>query len=206
MKTFSSSRILDNERGLLTLDVVFSLVLVCGVGVVLFALSFTLTAVEVAQYVAFSTSRDYYAADVSEDAQKEAAQAKYAELMGAASGSLPTKGNGVNQVLKKSWFEIEPNWGKFADIYDAEDDINAENFVGSRFSLISKLLNIEIPFFGETAGNSKAFQTFITSFIGREPTQNECISFYQNRWAAIATATGGIGQAPENPIVEDNGC
>lgn len=190
-----------NERGIITVDFVFAMVLILGFSALLFVLTFTLSVASVTQYVTFSAARNYFPAHISKEMQEKRAQLKYKELVESKVFS-PLYSNG--------WYEIDtdPNIGDqtkvVSEFESATQGVNQFWGVGTVF--IARVLDFNIPFFGKTApdddGEGSGFKTYIGSYIGREPTTNECKEFIAARYkkirglavsggAAYSTAPGG---------------
>ena len=194
---------IKSNKGFIATDFLFSFVLVLGLTFLLFALTFTLSMVEVTQYITFSGARSYMAAHTDPDAQLEQGQLKYSSLVENAVFS-PLYTNG--------WFEIAPAGavvGVHSDDYGQEAD-DYYNFYGISTFFKAPVLNISIPMYGSTVTEDKkdGFQTTIGSFLSREPSQIECEGFTRQRWEKIKAA--GNFQIPnnnDNPVnIMDNGC
>jgi hypothetical protein len=215
MKTASRSSpsIRGSESGMITVDFLFAFVLVMGFGAILFALSMSLTAAEITQYVTFAAARSYMAGHLTPEAQREKAFQKYRAVLG----------NPVLQPLfVNGWFEVngEPEIGDMTRVYPeyAQPGATPNNFwgVGTRFT--ARMLEFQIPFYGSTAsdgdGQGSGFVTFLASYLGREVTTAECMKFVAQRWQAIRKIPVPTGFAshstgtPENGYVvyDDNGC
>jgi len=210
---------LSSESGMITLDFLFAFVLIMGFAALLFALTLTLTVVEVTQYITFAAARNYTAGHVNVIYQEQQARMKYKELT-EASVFTPLYSNG--------WFEIaradSPNllvgdvtktFGEYKPL--SPEDPNLFYGVGTPF--IARMLEFNIPFFGSTTdegdGQGSGFKTFIASYLSREVTTNECLRFFNNlRWQKIrslpVSGANGYALAPGDDInywiVSDNGC
>lgn len=197
-----------NERGVITVDFMFSIVLIMGFASLMFVLSFTLSVASVTQYVTFAAARNFTAAHLDQEQQAARAQAKYLELLN-------------NPVLKplytNGWYQVDgqvtvgdqtkiiPGW---------EGPATPVNlFWGAGTSFTARVLAFRIPFFGSTTpdddGNGEGFRTYLSSNLGREPTSAECIAFTAQRWTAIralagsySTGTSAQGYFP----MTDDGC
>src|ERR1700761_4302146 len=88
---------ITNQNGQMTIDFIFGLVLMAGFAAVLFALSFTLSVSEIAQYITFATARNYYAANFAPQDQVTAAKAKYAALVG---------NKAIKPLFQGTWFSL----------------------------------------------------------------------------------------------------
>lgn len=194
----TSFKILKNQKGSLVIDFIFAFMLVLSVSFVLLGLSFTLSVVESIQYLAFSTSRDYFAAHENLQKQEDLAKKKFETLKTA--GSYKT-------LLRKDWFDVKYiGSGDFAQDYSSThpNDI----FKGTKLNVTIGFLNFNLPLFGSTEGDSP-YKTNIASFLGREPSSSECMSLVRNRFQALLALDnykmGSI--VPESYIAfDDNGC
>lgn len=209
-----TGHLIANERGIIFADFIFALVIAAGASIVLFALTFTFSMVEVAQYVVFSASRAYAAGGLDNDAQKQRGQDKFNELIKNAELAPLLAGQG-------HWFALtglELKGGKDAD-GTFEDYAGYEDrvpFVGARANFEAKLLNLNIPLLGKTDAEGNGFNAKITAFLIREPTQKECwdlqikqrytnILNLDSRYKGSGT-TNAAGSAGKYVPMEDNGC
>lgn len=191
------------ERGFITLDFLIAFVLVMGFTSILAALTVTLTVVEVIQYTSFATARNFSVSHIDTDAQVEYANQTYQRLYNNPA---------VASLFRNGWFEIseEPQIGNFIDDFPASDTESGVYF-GARVRLNSKVLAFEIPFFGSTTNDEteEGFQTALSSYVGKEPTQAECQQFSQNRleWTRSLNGTRFSETDSSNArAFMDNGC
>lgn len=221
VKRNSFLRLVKNSRGMLTAEFIFSLVLVAGLCIVLFALNFTLSMTEVTQYIVFSASRAHAAAHKSVTEQQQMGKDKYNALINNAilKNLLNNPDGGWFQL---SSFEVRSGGdggNTFNDEYGlAGAPTNGDSYIpytGARVSFQPKLLNVKIAFLGSTAEDPGAGFTpaKITAFLVREPTQKECWDQVLKRYDAILNldprykilgSSGANGY--RNKEIEDNGC
>jgi len=201
-----------NERGLITVDFLFSMVLILGLASLMFVLTFTLSLASVTQYITFAAARNYEVAHLDQATQEARALAKYKELV-----SHPV----FRPLFTNGWYKVdaEPNIGDHTKIIpefqSAAGDVNKFWGVGTSFT--AAVLEFRIPFFGSTQpdgdGSGEGFKTYMGSYLGREPTADECHQFTNARWTAIrnlpvsggaaySTGTSGSGYFP----MTDDGC
>ena len=189
---------MNNQSGALTLDFIFALVLVLSMTFLLGVFSFSLSVVEGIQYLTYSSSRAYFAGHLSEKHQQDLAQQKFDEL--SMTGSF-------RKLLKKEWFDISvDNIGDNSETYGGSD--GKDILTGVRTKVVVGLLNQNIPIFGSTEGENP-FVTYMTSFLGREPSMEECMNVVNNRFNAIMALgytipTGDV--STEYVSFDDNGC
>ncbi len=206
-----------NNKGSITIDYLFAFVLVSGFSMILMSFSATFSMVEVVQYMTFAASRNYFASHRNETKQKEAAKKKFAELK-----ADPV----VAPLLSGGWFEVPEDklivdydipkkYQAFKDYPHDNEQLNL--FHGVVVEFHAKILDMQIPFFGETKKKDQSggsgFTTNITSFLGREPTFDECESFQENRWEHIKKLKNNSGAAAYSgarvdyaTVILDNGC
>ena len=201
-----------DQRGFLTVDFIFAIVMILGFTALLFCVSLTLTVVSVTQYITFATARNYGPANIDVTTQESQGRKKYTELI---------NDKVFKPLYNNNWFLVDPVAGigdhtKIIAGYDvAAQDRN--QFFGAGTKFTAKLLDFHIPFFGSSApesdGSGSGFKTYIGSYLGREVTTAECLSFTAKRWEAIrnmqvsngtsySTGTSAGGYFP----MTDDGC
>jgi hypothetical protein len=210
----SASSVIKNERGILTLDFIFAMLLGMGFTIVFFALTLTLSLVEVTQYLSFAVARTSWAAHETRSQQLQIGNAKYSELI-----SKPV----FRTLFTQGWFKLpaQPDFGDPARGFNAEYQPAAENdndtFFGARLRIEATILNIKLPMLGSSKTNPQTGVANVQTFLGREVTTFECREqFNRQRWANILTLPGGdvYQQAapfmgnPDSTIglITDNGC
>lgn len=205
--------ILSCTKGFLSADFIFSIIIASGLCVVFFSLAFTLSMVEVGQYIAYSVGRAHAAADKTQDDQEKAAKAKFASLQ---------KNKILRPLFSNGWFEIGNleirgagvSGQDFSDRYPKEvSSYKGVPQVGVRLSFEAKILDIKIPMLGSTDPNGNGFKAFLTGLMIREPSAKECRDQIKNdRYKAILNLDKRFakiaGPASEQEYVpmEDNGC
>ncbi|OFZ19471.1 MAG: hypothetical protein A2Z20_05470 [Bdellovibrionales bacterium RBG_16_40_8] len=198
-----------NSRGSITVDFLFAFVLISGFSLILLTFAATLSMVEVVQYVAFASARNYFAGNYDEPAQRKAAIKKF-DTLKKKLDKLPSEWFGVS-------LHGTGNFGPDGIMSEYNTDLEHNTFRGVMINFKAKILEFQIPFFGptQTQGNSSAstsgFNTKITSFLGRESTFIECFEFNKRRWENIKklnslyNSAGSYGGNSYLPI-NDNGC
>ncbi len=212
----TSFQSMSNQQGALAVDFIFAFTLIFGFTLILFSFALTLTAVEMTQYLTYTSARAYFASHLSEDKQSELASKKYNALMAT---------EGYSFLNKNSWFEIgHRHIGNLEHHPDEEmksylpPSGNPNRFEGVVVSFVARILSMSSPFFGSTEpsgdGTGSTFVTRISSYLGREPTAEECKKFIENRWKQIrqlnvsgggASYSTGTNDNVYFPIM-DNGC
>jgi hypothetical protein len=201
---------LREEEGSITLDFIFALMLAFGFAVVFFSISLTLSLVEVTQYIAYATSRTYSAAHESEQSQRTLAEAKFKEIM-----AYPV----FKQIFSLGWFVVgQPQITSFdAEFAGDAGQVDSDTFSGARIPIHARMLNLNLPFLGQTATNSTTGRANVSSYLSREVTTEECrVKFNKDRFQHIlqmkdaSTGTQPYASTPVNAnsavLITDNGC
>ncbi|MFP5518336.1 MAG: hypothetical protein ACLGGX_00405 [Bdellovibrionia bacterium] len=216
---------IKNERGMVSADFIFSLVIAAGVSAVLFAVTFTLSMVEIAQYMAFSSARAMAGADLGIDNQVAAAQKKYEGLLASKTLQPLFSAGGDTWFIVSKELEVRPGGPSgtdFREEYGQQDkahDPRRSIYTGVRFDFKPKLMSLRIAMLGSTSleGDGSEFATKINAIMLREPSFRECFDLQvKQRYDAIgrmpATGSGqrygsyvGRGKSSYVPM-EDNGC
>ena len=201
-----------NQNGSITVDYLFAFFLVAGFSSVIMTFSVTLSTVEVVQYMAFASARNFMAGNVSPQKQSEAASRKFFALKDS-----PV----VAPLLSGGWFNV-PDESFIADYnlpakhaafeeYAPDPLINL--FHGVVVGFESRILDFQIPFFGGTKKSDQdsdaGFTANITAFLGREPSFDECDNFNRQRWNFIRNLHASYSAAQDSnsyTIINDNGC
>ena len=180
---------LKNQKGILAFDFLFGLMIITGFFILVVMLNFALSVVESVQYITFATSRTYLAADMNETKQREAAELKYNQLK---------EGGILKSLLRERWFEVQPP--RFTNN-------------GVRIDLTARALSFSLPFFLGRTGDPDSFRTNVNSYIGREPSMQECMEYNEkikeeilnldSSYQALSSST--YNSAPII-IAGDNGC
>ena len=223
MRTYKKRKnILRNTRGFMAADFIFSFVLVIGIGIFIFALTFSLATIEVGQYIVWSTARNYAAANEDAIKAEDGANLKFESLI-KQFPLLTDAGEG--------WFELKLN--KIGDLAnnDADfgmnvgDKLNSLNsqprtpWTGVSANISLKLFSgLNVPFMGKVASDPTIFTFPIRTFMIRNVSKKECqATMYVNRWEKGVKILEGNQLAPAafGPNVlgnvdkgwgEDNGC
>lgn len=205
-----------NQRGVVTMEFIFALVISAGLAVLLFSVSYTLAVVEVTQYVAYSAARAHLGSNKDPAAQKKAAIDKFKHLVAGKSA--------ISSIYAGNWFEIvKPDelavrGGASADGKTFGEDLaggsdlpNRNWFQGVSVTLKAKILTMNLPLLGKTdpeGQDGNAFSTRLNAILIREPSQKECKDFFEKRRTAIGNLPSSAGFYQQNAYVpvEDNGC
>lgn len=206
--------LVNNQSGLIMVDFIFAIILTAGMGVLLFSISYSMVAVEVTQYLSYSTARAHLGSNKDPEAQEAKARAKYSALIGSK--------NAVGTLYQNGWFEagkgdtvdirsgITGNGKSFSDDLAGGSDSPERNwFLGVSVPLTIKLMKFKFPFLGDTAPDyDDGFKTRLNTMLIRESSTKECRDFMENRRSALGalpSATTYYDPAAYVPM-EDNGC
>ena len=195
-------RQVKNEKGVISFDFLFALILVMAFFTIFFSLTFALSLVEVVQYISFATTRTYMAGHFSPDTQTEVAIRKYQNL---------TQANPVfGKLFKVGWVIVPPT----PDVGDhnAEYDDAYPTFWGAKIPIRVKVLERQNPLFGATYTDDSGFKANVTTFLTREPTFSECMqNFQRQRYIQLKNQDARYQPVPVPPNayvyqMVDNGC
>ena len=197
---------LSNQSGFITVDFLFAFVLILGFSALLFALTFTLTVVEIAQYSTYASARVYMAGHKTEAQQKQLANDKYLELIG--------KNRVFSPLFKNGWFKVQtdPMVGNIVNYMQDYGRNPVNSFWGVATVFNAEILKMNIPLWGSTDPDDRGFRATIGSYLGREPTSAECSAHARMRWEGILNLKPSRGSSYDNgrstgytPFIDD-GC
>ena len=206
-------QLIRNERGVVIVDFIFSIVIVAGLSVLLFSLTYTLAVFEVTQYVVFSAARAHAASNKDPDAQKAAAIAKFKQLT-TGKGAIASLYSGTwYQLVKPDALDVRGGAtadGKnfSTDLAGGSDMPNRNWFLGVSAQLTANILSLKLPLLGNTSEDDASFKTRLNVMMIREPSQKECKDFLEKRRDALATLPSAQTYYQQSGYVpmEDNGC
>ena len=200
--------ILKDEAGLITLDFIFALSMAFSFSVIFFAIAFTLSMVEVGQYVTYATARAYLGAHETESLQQQIAKQKFDDVIsGGALKRLVGNGNG------KGWIKLGPpslgdhnQNNEYGELEKNDNDV----FVGAQVPFEARVLNLKLPVLGATAQDSETGKATLNAYLMREVSSEECrTNFVQRRYSklrAIDPSYGKIKSQTPEVFISDNGC
>lgn len=204
-----------SERGVVTTDFLFAVIVAFGMSALVFSLTFTLSVVEITQYIVYSAARAQAGAHENPDKQATLARNKYDQLKQNPVFS-PLYSNGWFEISSKTDLEIAQgketlNRKSFADDYPARGGTNRESFHGVRTTLTAKMLELTLPLIGKVTPEDDGFKTRIAAILIREPTQQECQDYMRVRreklWEIDNRRFTALPRAPDIAVPwEDNGC
>jgi len=190
---------INNESGFISLDFIFG-TLIFGIFVSVFiGIAMMFSVVEVVQYATFSSARSYSLAHLDTQAQQNLGETKF--------GALTSTGI-LRALLTNGWFELGSlELGDFNNELASDDDLSSDAavFVGARVDFNAPILFKRYPLMGQTGEDRDSFLAKVQSFLGREPTQDECNQFNQERINAIESQYPDTDPSAYS-IQADNGC
>ncbi|MEZ0393093.1 MAG: hypothetical protein ACAH59_12805 [Pseudobdellovibrionaceae bacterium] len=209
-----------NQKGFVTSEFLIAVIIAFGLTILTFAMTFTLSIVEVAQYIVYSSSRAHAAANLNIDAQRKAAEMKYDSLL---------KGPVFAPLFSNGWFqlsgtgqgsgsmprlEIRSGGGEnYLSDYSKQgaDEEKKNSLQGVRATFQSNLLELKLPLVGTISPEDDGFRARLTAMLIREVSLQECQKFMEDRVQALWSLGGGRpnrfkkNQTTDVPW-EDNGC
>ncbi len=209
---FEESPVLS-QSGSLTVQFLLGFVL-CLCFVMLFSvMTLTLAVSEITQYITYSASRTLFLGDGTKDLQQKGAMEKYGHL-----ATTPP----FNKLFQGTsrFFEIADQGDLSREGHPSGVALNYRRFpessqvphlfYGVWTKFIPKVMQIRLPLWGEVKEDSSFFETAVGSYLGREPSGEECKQFIDKRWEFISSKLGGIpsGIDPAGFYEKfyDNGC
>lgn len=198
-----------SESGFVAAEFLFTFILVISCGLIVFALTFSLMTIEVAQYITWSSARAYSAGNVTKIASEEAARKKFTNL--SAAFPLLTKGS-------SNWFElviqrVGPVSSGLLKNLDPKNRMGTESrhpWSGVSSQIELKLFkSLRIPFLGPITEDEAIFKFPLHGFMYRNPSQGECLEFMIRRFDAIRALPDFSELSLESGryiAPEDNGC
>lgn len=183
MKTRLKQNSIRSESGFIVADFLFAFVMTLGVGIFIFALTFSLATIEVGQYIIWSTARNYSAAAQTPEQGKTSAEEKFKAL----AGQFPLL---TNVGGESSWFELSESDLKIGDdltVSDPSLGISGEDarndyrqpWTGAATSIKLKLFSgLTIPFLGKVVADGSMLEFPVRAFLIRNVSESECTRFF----------------------------
>lgn len=198
---------MGGQKGFITTEFLFAIAIAFGMSMLTFAMTFTLSTVEVAQYIVYSAARAQAAGNLDQKTQVDEAKNKYNSLITdkrLASLFL----NGWFLISKKADLEVKPgNNENFSGDYKKG---GYDTFQGVRTTFTAKILEMQVPFLGKITPDDDGFKTKIVALMIRESSTQECVKFMNDRvpqFSSFDRFKTFLSNAKDPPIPwEDNGC
>lgn len=182
MKFTKKSRFNRNNAGLLVADFLFAFTMVIGIGIFMFALTFSLATIEVGQYIVWSTARNYSSGQYNLTRARDRAYTKFEAL----SSQFPLL---TNSDGNSSWFELSREDLIVGEL-DEEDPTfkistdDKKNSFRQPWTGVSTTINLklfaglQVPFLGKVTNNPAIFKFPVRAFIIRNVSVAECNDFF----------------------------
>lgn len=190
---------LSSEEGFISLDFIFSTILFGAFVSIFVGFAILFSVVEVVQYATFSSARSFSLSHRDNQAQRQLGEEKFVQI---------TSSNTLRSVLQNGWFEVDAvQLGDFNPemATDKDRSSDAETFVGARVNFSAPILFKRYPLMGQTGEDRDSFFARVQSFTGREPTQEECRQFGNQRIQAIQSRYSVTDPNAYHNLT-DNGC
>lgn len=200
---------MSSQSGFVTMDFLFAIVITFGMSIVLFAMTYTLSVIEVTQYMTFSAARAQAAGNKDVQSQIEEAKKRYTKLLNDPR-LKSIYGNGWFEVSPVAQLDVRAGETNFAQDYPAATGTAREVYSGVRTNLNARILEINLPFLGKL-GEDDSMTLRVNSFLIREPSAQECRDFMRQKADAVWNIDDGRfasfrpSSAPST-VWEDNGC
>jgi hypothetical protein len=201
---------MGNQQGFVTTEFLIAIIIAFGLTILTFSMTITLSVVEVAQYVVFSSSRAHAAANYDIASQKKAAQTKFNQLISSQT-LAPLFSNGWFEISKPAELEIRSGNGEnFEKEYGGSEP--RKNLQGVRATFKAKILEMRLPMIGNVTPEDDSFSTRLNAVLIREVSQKECQDYMEKRAAEMWTFDGAnrFSKFKKNGNIptpwEDNGC
>ncbi len=193
---------LKNQKGILTLDFIFAILLMFVFSAILFGFTITFSAIEIAQYATFASARAHFAAHKNTDEQQKMGRDKFERLIKDRQSILGT-------FFRNGWFTLEDvRIADFNGDYETDTSKDSATFIGARSVFTANILSMNFPLLGSTTEDD--LKANISSYLMREPTEEECSQFVRERFERIKTLKEGFGQgfvrSESYAVMMDDGC
>ena len=181
-----------SRKGSLTVQFLFGFVLILSFVMLFAVMTLTLAVSGVTQYITYAASRTLSLGHISKGDQEQAARKKYKELMDKPSFSKLFK-PGLFEVRRSG--DLQPGNGLGLNTKFSVAGNVPNLFYGVWTKFVPKILEVD-TLWGGTEEDAAFFETAIGSYLGREPTSEECQSFIQKRWDFIIRRHGNMNVQP----------
>ena len=195
-------------KGSLTVQFLLGFILILSFVMLFSVMTFTLAVSEVTQYVTYAASRNLFLSHIYKTNQHQAAVDTYNALVSSLHLKKFFKPD-LFRITEASDLSVE-GLGLNRDFPVSGGEPNL--FYGVWTKFIPKVLEVD-TIWGGAEENEDFFKTVIGSYLGREPSANECKTFEKNRWKLIKDKIGSISSAvdPAGSYQifihgDDNGC
>lgn len=193
----------NSSRGVLTLDFIFSFLVMYGLSSVFALMAMTLMMSSIAQYITFAANRAHISGHIDENRQREMGVRKFEQLVGQLAPFFGTN--------TQSWFQVQINEPDPPQPFGNQANQWKYGFTVDYTANIMK--NASFPIIGgpgDGDGGANFGTARLKAYMYREPSTDECIQFNRQRWEKILsrfTNLGGyISGSDAYGSSPDNGC
>ena len=201
---FKNSAYTKNKKGMITLPFLLVLIMMLFFILSFLYLSMTLAHISVAQYLSYSAGRKLFLAGESIKEQEEQAEEQYKKIR--AQFFKPGSYEGPSD----EWFSIirdrNKTIGYIPGAYPENNKIR-KRFYGFHLLFTAYKVKLKIPFLVDS--EDKALGARVSSFLGREPSTEECKDFNKKKYEEIpnlCSARDCPNISPAEYSEPDNGC
>lgn len=197
-----TTSILKNQKGILTLDFIFAILMMFAFSAILMGFTATFSAVEIAQYATYASARAHFAAHKNTDEQEKVGKDKFAKL-------IRDKNSILGIFFRNGWFELgDVKIQDYSNEFSPNANQDSATFIGARATFTAKVLNMRFPLLGSTTDDDLSAN--VSSYLMREPTEEECAQFVEERFDKIKDLKSGFSAGFVNSanyaIMMDDGC
>jgi len=178
-----------SREGLITIPFLLVLIVILFFFLSFLFLTMTLAHVSITQYMSYATARKLSLAGKDIGGQKDKAVVHYEKLRGQIFKPGAYTGN------PGDWFVVSPNVDPSNQLGDIEAigvrDFNNQYgnrrnmFYGAAVDFHSKIIKFHIPILVKKDQGAKEVKAKVMSFLGREPSQENCEAFNKQRGIKI---------------------
>lgn len=200
-------------KGSLTMQFMIALVLIIFFVMSFLGLALTLSYASLTQYLTYASARKLSLGGINKADQEQAGKEKYTDLRGNLFGNAFQPGS-------TDWFGIPNQISTGLNVsYDPQEQTSGKPgernlFYGAWVAFQSKVTSFKIPMLTDKSDGN--LRTLIGSYLGREPSEQECEDFFQATptppaWFRIKYSQPSYSgtsemQSPLPPLTSDNGC
>ena len=175
---------IKNQQGMVTIPfLLVSMILIFLILSFLF-LNMTLVHISITQYMSYSTARKFFLASDSQSDQQKSAEDHYKKLRDNLFSSTAYTGQSGDWFNIPAQIEAENIGGEAYSLYPQRANDQRERFYGVNLLFETRILKLKIPFLSQ--GDDKALNARVSSFLGREPSEEECKDFMKKKYEELA--------------------
>ena len=183
-QVYNSPKKRKKNQGIITIPFLLVIVIILFFTLAFLMLSMTFVHVTVTQYLTYSSARKLSLGGIDSVERLEAARNQYKNLR--AQFFNPNAHSGQ----PGDWFFIQKELDEGTDDTEQENAVQGDypesnnivdRFYGINTGFKSQILNLNIPFLIENEDDQINNLVRVSSFLGREPSEQECKDFHETR-------------------------